>query len=736
MTQTSSAALRPKSVQPSAAEQTDGASSPAAAQAADSRRLQKFAMVAVLLVALATALMVLLLPRHYLAGSNHVMTLEYVAQLSDKSGPLCVDHVTLPPDAGFVELEVGTYARSNVRAKMTVRDAGGKFLGATIPAAFGDGARVRFRMPTAERNDLTLCISSLTRGARVAVTGERNGALAPEQNPSLGEQPVDGDIALAYISAERRAAIGQVANVFERASLFRPAWVGPWTYYLVFACALLLLAAAFALALRVMRMRGPPSRRMFAAIAVIAFCNAMLWALVTPAFNAPDELAHFTYVETLAAGQLPDSEVRPGEAGNSYKPSTVYASELTAVPVIQRHLNKPPWSKEAEAAFFAEYDRLTAGPDTPYGLTPANAYSPAYYLPAVAFYKLGSLGNIFDKLLLVRVWSALLVAITVIFVMLFVMELVPRRRWAGPMAGLSVAFLPMVVHLGGAVSTDNLMMAACAATLWLGARVLMRCPTLGGVLLASSAFALAVIAKPAAAGLALPLAFAYLVAIWRSERPLSTLGTCALGSLPPALVLLLSMIFFGGSATAGVVDPTIAQSLHPTTPKNLLLYLWQWYLPSVGGMPEFFVGTPPALRIFFGGFLADFNSLDTRFPLWVYALYATAGVVLLVLGARALWQRRAERARLWPLVVYPLLALLGTLAVIHGVGFLLYASDGQNFAQGRYLFPALGVFGLYVAAAMIGAGRRWAGALGGSAVIGLAVLNIAGMAISLARFYA
>lgn len=698
-------------------------------------RLQKIAMAAVLAIALLIALYALLVPRHQSVGSNHVSSQNYPAEVTDTSGPLCIDHVMLPNQAGFVEVDLGTYARSGVRAKMEVSDARGRSLGFTESPAFDDGEHVRFELPTDERGDLTLCFSSLTTGATIAFAGEPNGALAPEQNPTVGDTPVAGDVSLIYISAQKRTVAGQVADVFQRASLFRPGWVGAWTFYLVFVFAIGLIAAGFALVVRTTRLRGPPSRRLILAILAIAFGNALLWAVVTPAFNTPDELAHFTYVETLAGGELPDKEVGEGSNGNSYKPSTVYASEATAVGIIQRSLNKPPWSKAEEAAFFAEYERLAAGPDKPYGLTPANAYSPAYYLPAVAFYKLGSIGNIFDKLLLVRIWSALLMTLAVFFVILFVRELLPRHPSAAPLAGLVVAFLPMVLHLGGGVSADNLMLPASAATLWLGARVLMRGPSAKGAFWASAAFALAVIAKPAAAGLALPLAFAFLYASWRAERPMAALWSCVAGSAAPALVLLASMAFFGGSATSGVTDPNITHSLHPATPGNFLLYLWQWYLPSVGGMPEFFVGTPPALRVYFGGFLADFNALDTQFAGWVYVLFAAAGVGLFALSLLALWCRRERSRELWPLVLYPLLAVVGTLMVIHGVGFLLYASDGQNFAQGRYLFPALGVFALWVATAAIGAGKRFGPAVGGASVMALAALNIAGMAISLARFY-
>ncbi len=694
-------------------------------------QLQKLAMGVVLLLALAIALVALLVPRERTTGNNDVVIDKQLTTLTPANGPLCITGVSVPEGTQAVRMYLLTYERDGVRMTMTAKNAAGKILGESSPPPFDDGNEVAFDLPTGDRKDLTLCFR--TASAPVVIPGEANGNLT-SQVATLGGKTVPGDVALAYVSGEKRSAASLTPTIFERASLFRPAWVGAWTYWLGALAALALIACGWLLLLRAGRLSSWPPRRMILAIAAIAFANAALWALVTPAFNAPDELAHFTYVETLANGQLPDHDVAPGEQGNSYRPSLVYASQVTAVGIIGRPVAKPPHSKAAEVGFFKEFNRLRAGPDEAYGITPAHVYSPAYYLPATAFYAAGSYGNIFDRLLMVRLWSALLLAIGVIFVMLFVREMLPRMPWAPPVAGLAVAFEPMAVHLAGAVSNDNLMLAACAATLWLGARILRRGPTFWTVLAAMMAIVVGYAAKPTALGIAPALAFVLLVAIYRAPERWRALRTCVLAALVPLASVGLIFLLFGSGGSVGTADPS-AVALRPATPTGYLSYLWQWYLPSIGSMDEYFIGLPPAYRVFFGDFLADFNSLDTQFSDAFYKIFFAVALALFALVLRAVWVRRDRLRANWPWVLYPLIAVLGTMFLINTTGYLLWRQDGQIFAQGRYLFPAIGVFALYVVVAGIGAGKRWAIPLASAIVIALASINIAGMALSLGRFY-
>ncbi|MBI2691015.1 MAG: DUF2142 domain-containing protein [Solirubrobacterales bacterium] len=692
---------------------------------------QKLAMAAVLAIAALLALLAFTPSKPRLSGNNGVSPDAFVVTIARDGTPLCTKGVTLPAGTDAVRLWVGTYRRIGVKMTMTARNAAGKQLGTSTPPAFNDGAYPTFKVPSGLSAGATLCFR--TDGSNAAVAGNPNGNSSPEQISTIGKKPVKGDLSIEYMRAGSNSTWSMIPTIFSRAALFRPSWVGAWTYWLAALLAFGLIAAAWVLLLRAGRLKVPASRRMMIAIAAIAFANAAIWALVTPAFNTPDELAHFTYVETVANGELPQRSLGENDPGNSYLPSTVYAGLQTAQNIIGHPFVKPSWERSSERTFEMNYDAARDGPDEPYGLTPANTYTPLYYAPAVVPYAIGSLGNIWDKLFFVRLYSALFLAFGVIFAMLFVRELLPRQPWAPIVAGLAIAFEPMVVHLSGGASNDSMMLAACAATLWAGAIVLRRGPTFWSVFGATGALLIAATAKPTSFGLIPALAFAVLVAVMRSEKRLVALRTSVLGAaIPLALLVVMWAVFGNDAGTATVGTGTNQRALSAT---GFLSYLWQWYLPSIGSMDEYFVGAPPAFAIFFGGFIADFNALDTRFDNDFYKVAAFFAFALFVLVLRAVWLRRDRLKDAWPIVAYPAIAILGTMFVVNVSGYLMFIKDGQLFAQGRYLFPALAVFGLYIAAAAIGAGRRYGLPLASAVVMTLAMTNLAGMAITFGRFY-
>lgn len=695
----------------------------------DRRRLQLIAVAAVLLAALLIGLFSLAQAKPRITGNNSVSPDVTLATLSPQSGPLCV--ATVSPPAQTVGIRLLASAAGTTRMTMSTRRADGKLLGVTRPQAFTRGASPILPLPRASGQQLTLCWRST---GPVKIVGNANGNLAADQVSTLGKRPVNGDISIEYMQAGSHSALAMIPTVFQRASLFRPSWVGPWTFWVVFLVALAVLLTGIWLLLAIGRSDFQLGKRVLLALAAIAFVNAALWALITPAFNTPDEYAHFTYVETLASGQLPDRTMTPAERGNAYQPSTVYASNAVATQIIQHDFNKEPWSKATEESFQQQYAAMRAGPDARYGKTPADVYTPLYYAPAVIAYRLAGKGNLFDRVLMVRLYSALLFALGVIFTALFVRELLPRFAWAAPVAALAVAFEPMAAHLGGGVTNDNLMLAACAAALWLGARVLKRGITFGSVFAVCLALVFAYAAKPTALGIAPALALAVLVAVWRSEQRWRSLGTCALAALAPVVILgVVYVVFGGGGSVAG--SAASGAALRPVSASGYLSYLWQWYLPAIGPMDHYFGGLPPAYRVFFGGFLADFNALDTRFSDTFYAAAALLAAALFALSLRAVWVRRARLRSAWPIVAYPFLAVLGTALLVNTAGYFVWSGDGSIFAQGRYLFPALAVFGLYIATSAIGAGRRFAVPLASALVVALACTNIAGMIASLGRFY-
>jgi hypothetical protein len=85
---------------------------------------------------------------------------------------------------------------------------------------------------------------------RVDVYGNAGVAALTSQALLNGRRPIDTDLTLVFLHDERRSMLSQLGDVFERASVFRPGWVGAWTFWVLSAAVLLgvplLLARALA----------------------------------------------------------------------------------------------------------------------------------------------------------------------------------------------------------------------------------------------------------------------------------------------------------------------------------------------------------------------------------------------------------------------------------------------------------------------------------------------------------
>jgi 4-amino-4-deoxy-L-arabinose transferase-like glycosyltransferase len=319
---------------------------------------------------------------------------------------------------------------------------------------------------------------------------------------------------------------------------------------------------------------------------------------------------------------------------------------------------------------------------------------------------------------------------------LFARELVPSVSWFGPVAALAVAFEPMFVHMGGGVSNDNLLTVFAAATLYLGARMLRRGPSTKLAVATGVAFALGVFAKPTIVGLLPALLLVLLVAALRDrENRGVNVRRLAIGVGALVAIVVVGAALFGIGGGTGASLASGSGGKQPVTLTGLINFTWQWYLPAIPGTGQFFVGVPPFFGTFVRGFVGNFNSLDTPFPNWLYALATVVGVVLVGGAIAAVYQRRDRLRSQWPLVAYPLLAIVGVAAFVNLTTYLVLVHDGTPFAQGRYLFPAIGVFGLLVAAGSLGFGRRRGLVVATAVVLSLGMLDVLGMGLSMARFY-
>jgi len=95
---------------------------------------------------------------------------------------------------------------------------------------------------------ISVCLTNAGQ-RREEVWGNSSVASLPTQ-AWLGRRVLPTDVTLVFLTDGSRSMLSQLPDVFDRASVFRPGWVGPWVYWLLTALALvgapLLLARALA----------------------------------------------------------------------------------------------------------------------------------------------------------------------------------------------------------------------------------------------------------------------------------------------------------------------------------------------------------------------------------------------------------------------------------------------------------------------------------------------------------
>lgn len=429
-------------------------------------------------------------------------------------------------------------------------------------------------------------------------------------------------------------------------------------------------------------MRAMYARHLLLALILLVYLIlATLYAVNVPAWQAPDEPAHFNYVHELAStGQIP--VLRMGDYDEAY------IRLLTS----QRF---PPELSIASLRYEAHQP-------------------PAYYLLAALVFRLTG-----GQLLPLRLLSVALGALFVVLIYAIVRLIFPGRAELALGAAAFTAFLPMHVAQAASVNNDALAEVLLAAVLLLSIRYVKlamlgpRPPAAWDALAIGLLLGLALVAK-VSAYVAIPVALAAPLIAWYERKRSGTVHrspfTDLLLILAPALLLALPW-YLRNAQVYGNLD-ILARSWHDQVVVGQLTtgeLLAQAGLVAV--LERFLVWSHSSFWGVFGWM-----------GVWMDARVYTAALAFgLVVVAGCMWQVADGRSRQsvarftfhvsrfqgWGLALLGV-AALGTLGV--------YVAYNLQFVQpqGRYLFPALLAISLAVAVGWWTvvhwpAAARWAG---------------------------
>jgi hypothetical protein len=686
-----------------------------------------------------------LLPRPYYTGSNSVGIRSVVANL-EAGQTLCVPGLHLPAETGRVQLAVFAHRPSFV-ARLRVSFAGHSY-NSKMTGLPGPGSLVYANAPIPQTPlapgsvPATACITPLDGPIALG------GMIGLQANQAPARQ--DGSVVANRVSVwfmppagRKRSLLASAGAIFDRAALFRPGVVGAWTYpMLLFVLLPLtwLLSIGLLVGCMTERARLPRWCRSHALliVAFVAFANAGTWALITPAFDAPDEPSHFAYAQYLAeTGQGPERAAGPRSPYSIDQVDALNAVNLYSQAELPDA--RPPWLSLEQGA----WERLRASSAHPAGdgggyTEAASPHQPAYYGLLAPAYAATRSSSTFSQLTAMRLISALLGAIVAACAFGVVRELLPGQPLAAAAAGLLVGFHPMFTFISGAVNNDNGVNAATALTLYLLIRGLRRDLTVPLALALGAVVAIAPAMKETGYEIYPAVVVGVLGIVWRRHRARDMPGLSA-------LVAAYVTVHFGWKALQPLFYPSVHGqsglhkgivatgfvSLAEHMPGRFLVYLWELFLPKLSFMGNLFPPGWPFEQIYVIRGWAAFGWYVWIFPPWVYSVivYAMGAAGLLAISA-AIRHRAAVRRRL----VEVLVILMYPVCVLVAVEAAFFSPNGGRLVvaeQGRYLFPAIAALAVIAVGSTFGVARRWQAPLAVTMVVAMIALSYASQMLTL-----
>ncbi len=405
---------------------------------------------------------------------------------------------------------------------------------------------------------------------------------------------------------------------------------------------------------------------------------AMSYSLVTPLFEAPDEVWHYAYVRWLAEGHgLPALEGdHSGANQEAAQPPLYYAvAALFSLPFDDAELSSFLWHNPGFG-----YQAPGAFPDNKNMLIHTSRERWPWPEPVLAVRAARLASLLFGGLTLLAVWGI-------------------GRELSDDLAATAtaiVAFWPQFLFLSGVVSNDTAAAATASFALWGLMRIVRRGATPRRALLTGLSVGLAMEAK-ASNILLLPLAVATLLWVgWRDRLPARRWATLTLG------LLLVAVVVGGGwyIRNAWCYGDPLGTRAHTQTP---------WRRDGPADLPTLLADLPLLYRSFWGAF----GWGHVFYPALFYI--ALGGLPALSFGGWIVRLRTERTSGARRGFLLPLIWGTGVFAALVRWMRLVEAPHG------RLLFPAIGAFAVLMAGGWKGLRRRWVVNL---CVGGLAALSV------------
>lgn len=207
-------------------------------------------------------------------------------------------------------------------------------------------------------------------------------------------------------------------------------------------------------------------KKIFALFFFVLFLKQIVWISSLPAFQTPDEQAHFGEVQNIAEGnpilaksskELEIAEKRLGvwrdiNGNNKYTYNPKYNIKYSPqfYGIYEKEINNIPLSFRKNLTF-----------------SESTAYPPLYYIFSSLIYKIFYFSNLFTRIFAIRIFQSVFYLLT-----LFIFWLFSKEVWKNEKEQLLflifAGFLPMFSFVASGITSDNLMNFLFSLGIYLG----------------------------------------------------------------------------------------------------------------------------------------------------------------------------------------------------------------------------------------------------------------------------
>ena len=390
-----------------------------------------------------------------------------------------------------------------------------------------------------------------------------------------------------------------------------------------------------------------------AILLTFALFKGLVWAFITPVFQAPDENVHFNLIQYIG-----ENNHHPGPKNSQIiSKEIVEVSQLTRFNWMAFH---PVW-QGLEPNWFDKINKLDKNLKTQFGddKKPSGQKLPTfYYWLSFPVYKIFQPTSFIIRFYSLRILSVLL-TLTTIFLSYLISKEVFKNNLLNLAVASLVAFQPTFSFISSSVSYDVLAILVSTSFLYFSLRFI-KTKKQNHFLICLFISIIGILTKTQLISLALVLPF--------------LLNKKRLRFLTPLLLLFPPMIYFN-------------QDYQQTFSR---IYTW---LASSKTFPLLFLyfktSTPAFLAEIFPWYWGVFGWLEKIMPIVVYQILKILvglGVIGLI---KAIYQRTISKINKQQLTFLLLFSFISA-AVVFFNDFLIFTRTGKNFGvQGRYLLPAI-----------------------------------------------